>query len=95
MYKLQELFDLCKASVTIQHNEHKDLYQSVGSFLEDQRRNIGGNLGIDHMTRHLIIEKDQLITIRAYPLTPIGFYIVYHWDLESAVDEMLNNLKEE
>jgi hypothetical protein len=42
-----------------------------------------------------MVEKDQMVMIQAYPKTPIGFYVVYHWDLESAIDEMLAVIKKE
>jgi hypothetical protein len=89
MDKLIELFDLCEASVTITHDEHKDYYQTVAAFLEEQERNRGESLDIDPDVRKIMVERNHMITLHAYPHTPIGFYTVYHWDMVEAVDDML------
>jgi hypothetical protein len=93
MEKLNELFALCEASVTIVHNEHKCLYQSMEYFLSE--RESYTDLDLDVNMRMAMVEKDQMVMIQAYPKTPIGFYVVYHWDLESAIDEMLAAVKKE
>lgn len=93
MDKLKELFALCEASVTISHNEHKCLYQSVAYFLNERESYEDLDLADD--VRKAMIDKDQTIMIQAYPKTPIGFYVVYHWDLESAIDEMLAAVKKD
>jgi hypothetical protein len=93
MEKLKELFELCAASVTITHNENRDMYQTVEVYLKDEEWKYGESLDIDPEIRKAMIEKNQMIAIRAYPKTPIGFYTVYHWDLEVAVNEMLDILK--
>lgn len=89
MEKLKELFELCSASVTLIHNEHKDLYLMVDEFLNEQERNMGGPLDIEPEVRKFMIERNHMCTLRAYPDTPIGFYVVYHWDFLAAVDQML------
>lgn len=93
MEKLKELFELCEASVTISHNEHKNLYETVDYFLHDRERISDTELDAD--IRKIMIEKDQTVIVQAYPKTPIGFYVVYHWDLESAIDEMLDAVKKD
>lgn len=91
MEKLNELFNLCSASVTIIHDEHKDYYQSVEVFLSDLESLMPISLDAD--VRKVMVEKNHMITLHAYPDTPIGFYTIYHWDLLAAVDEMLAIVK--
>ena len=91
--KLKELVDLCAGSVTLIHNEHRDYYQTVDKFLRDSEFHSGLGLGIDIDVREAMIEKNQMLTLQAYPDTPIGFYVVYHWDTESAIDQMLAIVK--
>jgi hypothetical protein len=93
--KLKELFELCDASVHINYNENRDLYLTVEQFLNDQERFHAADLGIDPDVRKVMADTNQMITIQAYPNTPIGFYVIYHWDLEAALDEMLSVLKDE
>ena len=93
MDKLNELFNLCAASVTVTHNEHKGIYQTVDEFLNDQEQFTHERLDIDPDVRKFMIERNTMITLHAYPNTPIGFYTVYHWDLLAAVDQMIDIIK--
>ena len=93
MDKLKELFELCKASVTVNYNQHKDFYQSVESYLNAQERYNDDPMIPDAIIRKEMIERNQMVCIQAYPNTPIGFYLVYHWDLDTAIDEMLEAIK--
>jgi hypothetical protein len=40
-----------------------------------------------------MIEHNTIIDLQFYPNTPIGFYSIYHYDLEMALDEALEILK--
>lgn len=93
MGKYYELLELCAGSVTLMHNEHRDYYQTVEGYLNEQERNLGASLEIDPDVRKFMIERNHMCTLRAYPNTPIVFYIVYHWDFEAAVDQMLEAIK--
>lgn len=88
MEKLNELISLCKNSVSIDINNHRDYYMSVleyiGNDIED----------IDESVLNTMVELDTTISIQFYPDTPIGSYTVYHYDLETAVDKCLNILKQ-
>jgi hypothetical protein len=95
MDKLKELFELCAGSVTVIHNEHKDFYQTVEQFLNDQERNSDDGIDLDDDVRKFMVDRNHMITLHAYPKTPIGFYTVYHWDLLIAVDKMLDAIKKE
>jgi hypothetical protein len=95
MDKLKELFELCAASVTVTHDDHKNYYQTVEEFLNTDAERYGLELDIDPEVRKFMIERNHMITLHAYPKTPIGFYTVYHWDLLAAVDQMLAIVKKD
>ena len=40
-----------------------------------------------------MIETNTMIELQFYPDTPIGFYKIYHYDLEQAIDIALNSIK--
>lgn len=88
MEKLKELVSLCKASVEISVNEHKTYYESVEQYIpEEEKDNIGKDV-FDEM-----IKRYAVVRIQAYPTTPIGFFVVYHYDIDMAIDEALNYIK--
>lgn len=93
MDKFKELFALSKAEVYITYNEHRGVYATVENFLDDRKRNRDLELGISEEVRAKMIEMNQMVIIQVYPDTPISFYIVYHWDIEMAIDEMIRVLK--
>jgi hypothetical protein len=60
-------------SCHIEHNPHKDFYQTVEQYLTDHVY-----MNEDMSTEDLkeCVEKNELWTIQVYPQTPIGFYFV-------------------
>ena len=89
--KLKEIMSLCKASVTVTINDHKGVYQSVEEYLS-----FGDTLeDIDPAVLKEMIKRDTIITVQAYPHTPIGFYKVWHYDLDVALHEILEVLEED
>lgn len=90
MDKLKYLIENSKNSVTVEVNSHRDIYMSVLEFLEDDFNEI------DKGVLNKMIETDMVVRIQFYPDTAVGFYIVYHYDVEKALDEciqILNNRK--
>lgn len=88
MDKLKYLIENCKNSITVEVNGHRDIYMSVLEFLEDNE--------IDEEVLNKMVETDIVVRIQFYPDTAVGFYLVYHYDLEKALDEciqILNNRK--
>ncbi len=86
MNKLNKIKDMCKSSVSVGINCHKDVYESVA-------QHINGDIDeIDTGVLSKMIELDTVIEIRFYPDTPIGFYTVYHYDLDIALDKCLSIL---
>ena len=36
-----------------------------------------------------MIETDTIVRLQFYPLTPIGFYVIFHYDVERAIEQAL------
>jgi len=79
--KIKKLVEACSASVEISFNLHRSVYQSVEQYL-----NVDAAIPdvIDVM-----VGRDFIIEIQFYPDTPVGFHVVYHYDLDAALDEAL------
>lgn len=91
--KLKYVFERCKCGIFIVINEHRDYYEPAEKALEDARRN-GYLPKTKNNVLNKMIEKDTIVTIQVYPDTPIGSYKVCHWDLEKALDEIIEILKQ-
>lgn len=86
MEKFKELMSKCKCSVSITVNQHMDYYQSISDYIEYLAL-FENELGVGVLDK--IIETDTIIEIQCYPDTPIGFYKVTHYDIDMAMDLML------
>lgn len=86
--KIKWLFDNCKCSVMIEQNMHRDYYEKA----EDSLKNIDHEIAPDVVKK--MIELDTIIRVQAYPDTPIGFYVCYHYDLDSALDYVIDGVKQ-
>lgn len=105
MDKLSEIISRCKASVTIDINAHKAYYDSVKRHLaercedvdprEEDSSKIIEDLDISQDVFDGMVANDNIITIQFYPHTPIGCYIVYHYDLDKCLDRVIKILNEE
>jgi hypothetical protein len=94
MEKFKELVLLCKASVEISVNNNKDYYQTAKEYIEGQsqmNKDIIEEIGEDVYNE--MIKRDIVVEIQAYPDTPIGSYKIYHYDIDMAMDEMLNTIR--
>lgn len=87
MEKLIKIVSHCKKSVEISINDHRNYYESVEEHLQEVKQDIDPNI------LKKMIEKDTIVVIQAYPETSIGFFKVYHYDIEKACDIMLSNLE--
>ena len=95
MRELKELLSLCKASVTININEHRDYYQTVESYIEERQltnKELKDEIGLDVYEK--MKELNTIIEIQAYPDTPIGSYSVMHYDIDMAIFIMLECVKQ-
>ena len=96
MDKLKELISLCRASITISVNDHKDNYESVSKYmanmvlLDDE---LIEYIGEDVFAE--MIKRDTIVYVIAYPRSSVGSYQVYHYDVETAIERVLNAVKSE
>ncbi len=91
MEKLQKLISLCKASVTLDINDHKSYYESVGKHLEEalEREDVTPER-VAKMT-----ELDTIVRLQFYPHTSVGFNLIYGTDVDEVLDEALAMFGEE
>lgn len=83
MDKLKELLSRCKCGVYVEVNEHRDVYESAEQRLANEEREIDADV------RAKMIELNTIVRIQFYPNTPVGFYVIHHYDLEAALDQAL------
>lgn len=91
MEKLKEILELCKCEVTIDINSHRNDYLTAQEFIQNLEIL---EINIEDYDRVIMIASNTIIRIQAYPETPIGSYTVYHWDLETALNKMIELLKQ-
>ena len=93
MHKLYKLIDRCKCGVDIAVNNHKNYYETVeqhfksNPILEDYLSDIDADI------YQKMKDFDTIIEIHFYPDTAVGFYKIFHYDLDMAIDEALLILK--
>ena len=90
MNRLEELIDLCKSSVSVIVNNHKDDYATVEEYVNNllvMDEDLLEDIGIDVYDK--MVKLDTIVEIIAYPDTPISSYRVIHYDLNMALDIML------
>ena len=92
MEKLLRLINNCGCEITIGINEHRNCYQKIKQYLEDIESLSNESLQIDDEIMKKMIELDTIIIIQFYPITPVGFYRVFHFDLSKAIDQCLGIL---
>ena len=90
MNKLNQLKNKCKCSVSLTINNHKDYYQSAQEYINE----LQDKQEIDQETIEKMIELDTIIELRFYPNTPVGFYSIYHYDLDTIINQALDILDE-
>ena len=86
MKELEKLIALCKGSVSLNINPHRDVYESIEEYLPaDVQR-------IEEFNK--IVEKDILVEIIFYPDTPVANYTVYDYDIKRAIETAMEIMKE-
>ena len=93
--KLSQIASLCKASVTVYINKHRDHYQTLNKYLSDYASlNPDDFNDISDDVLSKMVELNNIIEIYAFPDSPVGSYHVMHYDLDLAMDAMLIALKQ-
>lgn len=83
--KLKRLLARCKHSVSIEVNDHRDMYQSAENALDDLAC-LECPPRITDEVRAQIIATDTIVDIHVYPDTAIGSYHIVHHDIDAALD---------
>ena len=86
--KLSRILGLCKCGVRLSVNIHRDLYQSAEYFLRVEEDDECPP-EIDSDVRRVMIETDTVLNLHFYPTTPVGYYSIWHYDLDHLLDEAL------
>lgn len=90
MEKLKKLIDMCKASISIEINDHKSVYQSADQALADMKTISQEEFDdIEPAIMQKMIDNNTIVRIQFYPNTPVSFLVCYHYDVEMALDEIL------
>lgn len=85
---LKKLISLCKAEVSITVNGHRSVYQTVQQYLEDS------DVEIEPEVFGQMIKTDTVVLVQFYPNTPIGFYLIYHYDIEEAIKLAIKTIED-
>lgn len=95
MKGFKEILIICKYSVNLTINSHRDYYKSVKEYIEELE--LLGNEVIEDLDKDVYIKMqktDTIINIQCYPDTTLGSYSIYHYDLDNAIELMLKALKQ-
>lgn len=85
MKKLQDLIKKTKCSISIDINHHRDYYETIEQHFDpDARKDISNDVWAK------MIELDTCVRLQFYPNTPVGFYVIHHYDVEMAIDIALS-----
>lgn len=52
-------------------------------------------VNIDKIIKAKMIETNTIVEVVFYPHTPVGSYIIYHWDIDGALDGALSVFEEQ
>ena len=85
----EKLIDKCKCGVYVNINSHKDSYETVSEYFNSDSLNKAEKEEIKEGIYFKMQQMDTIIEVQFYPNTPITFYKVYHYDLETAISEAL------
>ena len=88
MSQLAEIVALCKCEVSVTVNEHRNYYETVEQWLA-KMDSLDCTDDVSAETRAEMIARGVVVQVRAYNNTPVGCYVVYHWDLDEALRQML------
>ena len=90
---LEEIISKCKGAVFLTVNEHKNYYITVEQRLKELKDR-GEDLeeDLEEEVYNKILEKDSLIELHFYPRTAIGSYLIYHYDINKALEKALKIL---
>ena len=94
MSNLQELAKKCKWSFSIEYNPHKDNHQSVLEWLCALRETGAIDVDFPDDISQQMEERDTTVAIHYYPNNCVGFFTTYSYDIDLAIEDLLNALNE-
>lgn len=80
--QLERLAERCKGDVTLEINPHLGLYQDAGAYLGE--RDLSET---DPRVTFEMVKRNRVVRVQFYPATPVGFFVVFHYDIEEALRE--------
>ena len=93
MSKLAELITRCKCSVSVEVNQHRAYYQVAEFYLAERDVKSPEDVAADVFAK--MVETDTVVEVQFYPSTPIGFYRIWHYDVDAALGEAIAALDAE
>ena len=87
MDKLMKLAAMCKGEVTLGVNEHRTSYMSLEEWVGPEALNLGDALG------SAIVKAGTIVCCQFYPDTPVGFHMVYDYDIDNCLDTCIKIMK--
>ncbi len=91
MENLKRLYDICKSGVFIDYNRHRNYYETVEEYVTDWGNGEMRQEIPDHVFNEMV-KRDTVVFVQFYPNTPIGFFTVWHYDIEAAIEIALQML---
>ena len=90
MSNLEELISLCEVSLEITINQHKSFCHPIKSWIgeEDLQE-------IEEDVLNEIIKRDMLVCVQAYNETSTSCWVIYHYDVNKAIEKTIELIKEE
>ena len=90
--KLEKLVLLCESSFSLDYNPHKDNYETIEKYIEvilmcNSDETLGDIVDLDVYNK--MIEKNKMFELIIHPDTPVGFYHIFHYDLDMLLDKAL------
>ncbi len=92
MDKLAALLARCKCGVHLTVNAHRDVYETAEQKIAEAERHEFLPDDLAPGVRAEMIRTDTIVDLQFYPDTPIGFYSIWHHDLDAALTQALECL---
>jgi hypothetical protein len=93
--KLRELLGLCKCEFFLSINQHRNFYMTAADRLKELEEQGELPSEITDEKKNKMIVTDTIINLSLYSKTPVGFFDIYHYDIDLCLEEALLLLKNE
>lgn len=80
--QLERLAARCKGGVTLEINPHLGVYETAGVYLGEHDLS-----ETDPRVTFEMVKRNRIVRLQFYPSTPIGFFVIFHHDVEEALRE--------